>query len=448
MRRTTSLLGGMLLLFGWVGTLRADEPQSPDDAEVETPTGLGDAIEPGSVTDPSSLAPSAREQEQGTTSAPAGPFAFTEEPGTATIFEGATIMATSDAAFASENRPVSAPSAATPEALVEPAQPAVTAAPLFAPPEPALDAPTDVSRPRSFVSRKTFIDAAATTVMLATTISDPRHGSLQAVRGADGTITGWKIRAVSAKRYFGVCDDDDFAHLYDDRTVGMCTGFFVAPDLVLTAGHCVDAVRDRRHLRIVLDYAASVDAKAPRMLRPDQVLSVELEERGQGRGQDWALLRVTDAIAEPRIAPLCRPSDDCRGEEGIFSVSHPLGMPRKFLTNHRVLESQTDRIVTDLDTFVGSSGSPVFDRKTGRVLGMVISGHPDFRRTQAGCMRTAVVHRDATQRRGEIAMPIDRLPGTLALRILPWQSLRKRAALGSPEGASSTKKKLKPAASK
>lgn len=58
---------------------------------------------------------------------------------------------------------------------------------------------------------------------------------------------------------------------------------------------------------------------------------------------------------------------------------------------------------------------------------MVVSGRPDFRRARAGCMRTAVVHRDATQRRGEIAMPIDHLPGSLALRILPWQSLRSRA---------------------
>ena len=50
---------------------------------------------------------------------------------------------------------------------------------------------------------------------------------------------------------FGVCEDRRFA---DQPIWGDCSGTLIAPDLVLTAGHCVETQRECEGVQFAFDY--------------------------------------------------------------------------------------------------------------------------------------------------------------------------------------------------
>ena len=274
-------------------------------------------------------------------------------------------------------------------------------------------------------TRRTFVRGADATVMLAATIDDASQGTLDPVRAVDGSVLHWKVRAANARDYFGICDDDPTAASFAEPTVGTCTGVFVGPDLVLTAGHCVDAIDSVANLRVVLDYSAEQGAPS-QTLAPENVRSVVLDSRSTEPGKDWAVLRIVDGEFPDRVVPLCRPTDNCGGRAGIWSIGHPLGVSRRFLPKHRIVRRTENLVLTDLDTYVGSSGSPVYDRSAQRVLGIVVSGRPDFVATRRGCRRFANMHRPGARRIGEVVLLVDALPTSLLRRLLPWQSNSRR----------------------
>lgn len=274
-------------------------------------------------------------------------------------------------------------------------------------------------------TRRTLVRGADATVMLAATIDDAKQGTLEPIHGHDGAVLRWKIRAADASDYFRICEDDPAAAGFDEPTVGNCTGVFVGPDLVLTASHCIDAVDSVSNLRVVLDYGAETGGP-PAQLPKETVRRVVLDSRSHDPNRDWALLRIVDGEFPDRVVPLCRPTDHCGGDGGIWSIGHPLGVSRRFLSHHRVVRRSDSHVLTDLDTYVGSSGSPVYDREAQRVLGIVVSGRPDFVSTRTGCRRFANMHRAGAKRVGEVVLLVDALPTSLLRRILPWQSSSRR----------------------
>lgn len=268
--------------------------------------------------------------------------------------------------------------------------------------------------PALFASRAKSASAGAATVLLTATIRDRRHGVLQPVYAEGGALDGWRIRAVSAARLFGVCGDDILIARYSLPSAGFCTGVLVAPDLVLTAGHCVDEVARITDMRVVFGYTSGPTGVQP-VLKPSQVVEVELETRGDT--DDWALLRLREPRPSSSVPAPCRPADSCTGRNGVFAVTHPLGMAQQFLPAAQVTGTTPGRVLTDLDAYIGSSGSPVFERDTGRLLGVIVSGRIDFRRTRRGCMRSALVHREPGARTGEKVLPLSQFPADIRTRM-------------------------------
>lgn len=285
-------------------------------------------------------------------------------------------------------------------------------------------APIAVSRSRPVASvgrslprRRQLTLAQRATVMLAATVDEPHHGALAPVRGSDGVLESWEIRAASAQAFFNVCPDDVRAHEYRYPAVGFCSGVAVAADLVLTAGHCVDAVRDIGRIRVVTGFDAQALARNAGRIPARDVTAVRLEARGEDAEADWALLRLVDR-AVTFAAQTCRIGEACEGADGVVAIGHPLGMPRHFGKISRVVERTPGRMLTDLDTFVGSSGSPVFDVGRGKVLGIVVSGTPDFRRSRSACVRTTRTHHADGLRRREAVLPLAQLPPEVRLRMV------------------------------
>ncbi len=209
--------------------------------------------------------------------------------------------------------------------------------------------------------------------------------------------------------YAFLCEGERFA----DQPVGpFCSGFLVAPDLVLTAGHCVASEAACEMIRFVFGFSVKKEGEYPRGAPGDQVYAcrsvvargyVEGPVTGGGFGggtysptrrkiepypdptppqpaslPDWALIRLDRSV--PDHAPL-RINRTGYIEPGapILIIGHPAGLPTKIAGNAVARDVQDlNRFTTTLDSFHGNSGSPVLNARTLEVEGILVDGESDY----------------------------------------------------------------------
>jgi hypothetical protein len=187
---------------------------------------------------------------------------------------------------------------------------------------------------------------------------------------------------------------------FRDQPIGaFCSGFLVAPDIIATAGHCVDAgnVTDTR---FVFGYRMT-NATTPRttidngeIYRGVNVIDRQLV----GNGADWALVRVDRSVANHRVAPIRR-TGRVADKQALHVIGHPVGLPTKVAGGAVVRDNQpAAHFVANLDTYGGNSGSPVFNRNSHVVEGILVRGETDF--VMQGTCRVSLVCPD-TGCRGE-----------------------------------------------
>ncbi len=164
-----------------------------------------------------------------------------------------------------------------------------------------------------------------------------------------------------------LCFGADFA----DQPVGhQCTGFLVGEDLLVTAAHCVEG-RACEDLAFVFDYEinrnGTLHAESLQPLGCEEIL---YERRDAF--EDIALVRL-DAAAD--ATPLCIEREEFP-EVGtpLATIGHPLGLPKKTSDGGTATDAAFgDRFGNTVDAAVGSSGGPVFDRRTMRAYGAVVT---------------------------------------------------------------------------
>ncbi|WP_170229967.1 trypsin-like serine peptidase [Polyangium fumosum] len=169
---------------------------------------------------------------------------------------------------------------------------------------------------------------------------------------------------------------------FREQPVGAkCTGFLAAPDIVVTAAHCVDK-SNVTETRFVFGYVASA-ASTPRTILPaSDVYSgreiIHRKEATEGKADDgeWALVRLDRTVVGHTPASVRREGVPHK-DDAIFVIGHPSGLPLKYAGNAVVREVIGQVFRANLDTYGGNSGSPVFNKK-GVVEGILIRGETDF----------------------------------------------------------------------
>ncbi len=182
-----------------------------------------------------------------------------------------------------------------------------------------------------------------------------------------------------------LCPDEPFR---DQPSVGMCTGVLVAPDLVLTAGHCVSCDR-ASDVVVVFDFVME-DALTPTMtVRADQVYQIE-EIVGHHVGYpDWGLIRLDRQVVGRTPLPLRRAGRVADGQR-LLVIGHPWGIPRKYDAGATVRQNTEPTFFqANLDTYQGNSGSPVINLDSMEVEGILCRGMEEFVEDVAlGCDRS------------------------------------------------------------
>lgn len=162
---------------------------------------------------------------------------------------------------------------------------------------------------------------------------------------------------------------------------GMCSGFLIAPDLMVTAGHCVTIDRFCEDYQWVFDFKmdkatqkAGVNIKEENIYKCDKVVSNTLISV---LGLDYAVVKLDRKVVGR--APLKINADALDATSKVMVIGGPSGLPTKVTTNGDVRKNNHPNFfVTNLDTFQGNSGSAVFDQETGVVQGILVRGEEDY----------------------------------------------------------------------
>ncbi len=187
---------------------------------------------------------------------------------------------------------------------------------------------------------------------------------------------GYRLRAKTLASE-GICKSARFAN---QITAASCSGFLIAPDLMVTAGHCVNHYYDCVYNYWVFDYAVFKPGQDGTAIIPQENVyrCDDIISSTYNKVNDYSLIKLRRSVIGRQPLKF-RKSGKVRSGTKLVIIGHPTGLPLKIADNAKVKKnSHHDYFVANLDSFAGNSGSAVFDAKTGQVEGILVRGDRDY----------------------------------------------------------------------
>ena len=195
---------------------------------------------------------------------------------------------------------------------------------------------------------------------------------------------------------FNLCDGQRFK---DQINPASCSGFLVASNIMVTAGHCIKNQNDCDNYKWVFDFDTNET-----QLKSSQIYSCKklIKRKLESNGADFAVFEIDRHAYDRKPLKFRREGEISQGA-GLVVIGHPSGLPTKIADGAAVRdESNPDFFVANLDTFGGNSGSAVFNAETGLVEGILVRGETDYvSDTQNGETCRKVYECKNTECRGE-----------------------------------------------
>lgn len=185
---------------------------------------------------------------------------------------------------------------------------------------------------------------------------------------------------------FRLCPSERFAK---QLSPGDCTGFLVAPDTVVTAGHCITQTSECGSTVFAFGY--SFESKAslsqPLTIAKSDVYECQsvIHSKVDDAAADFAVVRLARPVLDREPLKLRREGRISKSD-GLLVAGHPSGLPMKISDRAKVRKnSHPAYFVANLDVYAGNSGSPVFNSRTLVVEGILVRGEEDFVETANQC---------------------------------------------------------------
>lgn len=162
----------------------------------------------------------------------------------------------------------------------------------------------------------------------------------------------------------------------------MCSGFLIAPDLIVTAGHCANLSTFCSEYRWVFDFtydvekgSAGTEVSEKNIYSCKKVISNVLS---MPLNLDYAVVQL-DRRVNDREPVTIRNDLNIDKDSQLFIVGSPSGLPLKVADGAKVRSNHHPSYFSaNLDSFQGNSGSGVFNAVTGVAEGILVRGENDF----------------------------------------------------------------------
>jgi len=198
--------------------------------------------------------------------------------------------------------------------------------------------------------------------------------SAQLVDRGDGT---YALPARTLGEAYSLCLGERFA---DQPNPAFCSGFLAAPDLVVTSASCISNESDCSLVSFVFGFRMRGPGDPVLVIPVSQVYRcVGLEgARQSDDAASWAVVRLDRPVTDR--APLrIRRKGKVADQQTLYSIGHPGGLPAKLALGGRVRENRPPAyFLTNLDAWVESAGSAVFNADTREVEGILAGGEEDL----------------------------------------------------------------------
>lgn len=159
-----------------------------------------------------------------------------------------------------------------------------------------------------------------------------------------------------------------------------CSGSLVGPDLVMTAGHCMETEEECKAAKFVFGFAAGKDGQPSASVSTDEVYSCGklVAQKLEGNGPDYAIVKLDREVTNHKPLRLRRSGNPPNGTP-LVVIGHPVGLPTKVAGGASIRQDDKGGyLVSNLDTYGGNSGSAVLNAVTGEVEGILVRGGADF----------------------------------------------------------------------
>lgn len=202
--------------------------------------------------------------------------------------------------------------------------------------------------------------------------------------------TAWSLKTDPLKDHVPLCQDENFL---EQPSLGFCTGVLIAPDKVLTAGHCFN--HHNTCNKTQLSFGWSLTKAQQKNIPTSEVYNCKeiLQHKNSiPQGIDYAIIQLDRAVSGATPVQIAKESLLKKGDS-LLSLSHPYGIPLKKDLG-QVLEDNPNKNLfkVAVDTFSGSSGSPLFNVH-GELVGILSMGMEDILeddiyrvQTEGGCV--------------------------------------------------------------
>lgn len=181
---------------------------------------------------------------------------------------------------------------------------------------------------------------------------------------------------------FPLCPSEKFS----EQKIGpWCSGFLAAPDIIVTAGHCVESQSQCSNIKFIFGFAKKNESDDPSEIKSSDVYGCSelIGQQYTARNTDWAVVKLDRPVEGHRPLKIRR-AGIVAPQTPLTLIGHPSGLPSKIARDGKVHDILATYFRADLDSYGGNSGSAVFNAETNEIEGILVRGRTDYK-FQNGC---------------------------------------------------------------